>query len=581
MSKSSFPSEHEFWKWATTIPIASRDTGYGPIDPWGTQRHLVREILTGLNQGIHQFLVAKAGQVGASQTMQFLTTYWMQHYAGIQGAMVADADDNRDFFRDNLSQMFKQQALPEDEPLRIDNRNTIVCPNGSRLLFQTAGPRTGKRVGVGRGVALVWGTEVPLWQNPSSPTILRTRFSDAYPQRLLVFEGTSRGKNWWYDLWDEAEDAKDIKRITLLWWMREDQALDLRSEKFKHYWNNQLTSRERGWIKEVKRRHGHDLTPAQLAWRRWFVSEKAGGDDRTADQEQPTLIEESFEATGISFLNTEALRRVRKSVEASAAPKWFRYEFGLHIEATEVKPTIAARGELAVWETPEPVAGYVIAAVPANSATADCPDYVVDVFKATRDSCEQVAQFSTEEGCGMQGFAWVCEHLLASYQSPRKAFILELMGMGKGVLQELKSLRDAGWGTRQRKMVNTLVGNVQPYIWRRPDSLGGIGALMWQTSPDLMIFLMNRLRDQLASGTVVLRSQRTLNEIERVRQVGDQFMPEGKTPANHHVLAAALAVEAWRTQLMPIFQRVQGRSSATTVVGRTIEEFFGKLAAAK
>lgn len=511
-----------------------------------------------------------------SLAMQLVSIYWMLRYPGLQGVCGADADDNREFFRDNISTMAAK--APDALPFRLNNKNVLVWESESRLLFQTAGPRTGKRMGVGRGFAFNWNTEVPLWQNPQSFTYLRTRFSDAHPARLSVSEGTSRGKNWWYDVWEEAADASDICRIFLAWWMREDYTLEPESDNYQRYWNGVLTARERRWTKALAKDYKRTLTPGQWAWRRWFVSEKAGGDERTADQEMPTLVEDSFEATGVSFLSLEAVRRCRRTVAAAQAPKPYRYEFGLHLEDTRVKPTIPAHGQLAVWEEPMAAQGYVVAAVPAHSATPECPVHVVSVWKASRETLEQVAEFSDED-CGMQPFAWVCAGLSGSYATGRRAFILEIGGMGAGVLQELQRLQSSGWGTAKRAAIANILGSVGQYVYRRADSMAGGAARQMKVSPELRMWLLNRLRDQLASGTVILRSPAALEEMERVRQVGDVFMPEGQKTEDHRVVAAALAVESWSSQLKPIFERVQGRSRATTVTGKMIETFFDDLRA--
>src|SRR5439155_10075023 len=217
-------------------------------------------------------------------------------------------------------------AAPGTSPTRLDNMRVMAWENTSRLLFQTAGVRTGRRLGIGRGFAWGHGTEVPLWQNPHAITYLRTRFSDSHPARCLLFEGTARGKNWWYDVWTEAASAADILRIFLACWMREDYSLAPDTDAYRQYWDGRLTSRERHWASEIGRRYKRQLTPGQWAWRRFYVAEKAGGDERTADQEMPMLPEDAFEATGISFLSLEAIRSARRAVKSAPVVQHWRYD---------------------------------------------------------------------------------------------------------------------------------------------------------------------------------------------------------------------------------------------------------------
>ena len=144
------------------------------------------------------------------------------------------------------------------------------------------------------------------------------------------------------------------------------------------------------------------------------------------------------------------------------------------------------------------------------------------------------------------------------------------------MLEELKRLQASGWGTLKRPEVIRALGGINGYIWRRPDSYSG-GARQWRSSLENLQWLHTRLRDQLARGAVLIRSKAGLAELERVRQVDDEFKAEGKNESNHRVIAYGLAVEAWAAQLVPLFQRVQGRSQATTVMGRAIEGFFTTL----
>ena len=230
--------------------------------------------------------MTKAGQIGSSMALQLLGAFWMLRFPGLQGAMVANEDAIRDYCRDNMVQALL--AAPCSSLPRLNNRSTLALENGSRLMFHTAGPKTGQRLSVGRGFAFLWGTEGALWAGGQTRTIMLTRFSDEHPFRLAVEETTPRGKNHWYDAWNEAEDAVNIRRIELCWWMREDLRLDPESEAFKRYWNGSLRSYERRWVREVAKRYDVELTPEQLAWRRQYLAEKAGGDERAANQEMAT-----------------------------------------------------------------------------------------------------------------------------------------------------------------------------------------------------------------------------------------------------------------------------------------------------
>jgi hypothetical protein len=579
------PTEQEFWDWAKAVPVPSRDAAFAPITPWGTQRALIRAIFDALHKDIRQVVCLKGGQVGASTVMHLFELFWMERFPGLQGACVVDSDDLREFFRDNLSLMmgeqdYGDQASKDSTKLRRNNKNAILWKNGSRLLFQTAGPRTGRRVGIGRGVAFVIGDEVALWPNPASLTYLRTRVSNIHPARLSTYLSTARGRNWFYDLWLDAADAADMTRVFLAWWMREDYRLAIDTAAFKQFWDGKMTTPEKAWMRELRRRYSVELDPEQWAWRRWYVAEKAGGDDRIADQEEPTLPEDAFEATGQSFLGQDLVVRCRNSLKLAPKPTPYRYEFAARLEMSKVLKTKPALADLLVWEDPKPAEAYVIACVPSYSSATECATAAVSVWKGSLDALVQVAAYSGEN-VGLQACCWVCVHLLGLYRVKHRAFILEVAGTGMGVLKEFQQLQSTGWGTHIAPDVRKFVGPIHQYIWRRPDTSAGGGAYQWKSSPDLQCWLLRRLKDQIGVGAVVPRDPELVAEFERMRQVDDAFESEGRVNEEHRLMAAALAVESWSTQIRPLFKKVMAQhGDARSVMQRVVGNFFQRIGVA-
>src|SRR6266511_270198 len=148
-SDFSLPTEDAFWSWAKDIPVPSRDAGFAPITPWGTQRALIHAIFDALHKDIRQIVVLKGAQVGASTVMHLFELFWLEQFPGLQGACVVDSDELREFFRDNLSLMMgEDDDLDQDSKLsyafskrRRNNRNVILWKNGSRLQIGRASCR--------------------------------------------------------------------------------------------------------------------------------------------------------------------------------------------------------------------------------------------------------------------------------------------------------------------------------------------------------------------------------------------------------------------------------------------------------
>jgi len=592
MSQLRLPTEHEVWTFSLQIPLATKDYGVRPIEGWGTQRHLVREILKGKAKGINQFLVVKARQVGCSTIMLIVTLLWMWRFPGMQGLTVTDSDENKQYFRDlflNMVETLAERQEEADAPafeesggqqtLRARNQVQINWKNQSRLLLQTAGRRTWSRLGVGRGLSFLHGTEVGLWsQGSKATTYLASAFSEVNPYALYVWEGTARGKNWYYDMWQSAQKAKTVKPIFLSWWMREDNKLKRGTNVWKAYGDRPMSPKEREWDKIVRRRDRVIIQPEQWAWRRWYTAEKAHGQARLADQEMPTIWEDAFSASqDRPFLDTVLEERCRAAVRPPI--EGYLYQWGTNLEDTHLDPPPPhVPPTLQVWTMPDhrPV---VIAAVPAHSVVEDDPTWVVSVWAAdtSRERIEQVAEFATELQVGLQPFAWTALHLAGSYRVTRQCFILEVTGLGLGVLSEIKSLVNTGWGTSHAGDFRSLLGGVRHYIWRRPDTIGGGGAYQWKSGPELQATLFHRLRDQLTRGVAIPRSRELIDECDRLEASGEGFESAGDDPRAHRAYAAALAMESYRTQLYPELKKYQPEQGATSVAQRTVVRFLGGL----
>jgi hypothetical protein len=593
------PSEQDLWRFSLQVPIATKDFGVRPITPWGTQRVALRTILAGKEKGINQFLFVKARQVGLSTFMLILTLLWMQRFAGLQGVTITDSAENKEYFRDLFMGMMDELARRHDEagedtgpaatieekPLdpsktRARNQVQIVWHNMSRLLLQTCGRQTWSRLGVGRGLSFTHGTEVPLWPHGGKAvTYLRSAWSEVNPASLYVLEGTARGKNWFYDLWMSAQKAKTMKAVFISWWLREDNRVRPRQKKlWAAYGNPGLTPKEREWDQLLRKRDKVVLDVEQWAWRRWYVAEKAAGSQRLADQEMPTVWEDAFSASmERPFLDRLTQERIDLSLCEPAAA--YCYEWGNTMETTHPSPAGLKDPMLRVW-TPPDTRPVVVSAVPAHSAMPDDPSWVVSVWSAAldEDKLEQSAEFHTESNIGLQAFAWVTLHLAGAYGAQHKTLILEVSGLGAGVLTEIQRLVRQGYGTTRTPGFLDVLGSVRHYIWRRPDSLTARGAYQWKSNAETQATVLQRFRDQIQRGAATVRSEWLAEELTRLEGAGDGFTPTGELPRGHRAQAGALAVESYVAQLYPTLKRYRERGMpATTVQGRTIQEFFGTL----
>lgn len=324
------------------------------------------------------------------------------------------------------------------------------------------------------------------------------------------------------------------------------------------------------------------LTIEQWAWRRWYVAEKAGGSHRLADQEMPTVWEDAFSASQERpFLDHVTQQRLKNLADEPKAT--YVYEWGTHLE--DIHPVPAGpqtEPMLAVWETPDyrPV---VVAAVPAYAIVEEDPAWVVSVWAASpdREQLEQVAEYASDLNVGLQPFAWIALHLAGAYGAEHRTFVLEVGGLGMGVLAEIRRLVTLGWGSSRRAALNDFLGSVRHYVWRRPDTMGAMGALQWKSTPENEGRLLHQLRDQIQRGVVQPHSPAMIEELSRLEGHGESYDPAGETPRGHRVYAAALALEAYVTTIFPLLRRYRGIGTAPSSVGqRSVQEFMASLGGA-
>jgi hypothetical protein len=234
---------------------------------------------------------------------------------------------------------------------------------------------------------------------------------------------------------------------------------------------------------------------------------------------------------------------------------------------------------LRVW-TPPDTRPVVVAAVPGHSAFPEDPAWVISVWAASldEDKLEQVAEFSTELNLGLAPYAWCCLHLCGAYGAQHKTFILEITGLGMGVLGEIRRLITTGYGTTRVPGFLDLVASVRYYIWRRPDSMSAAGAYQWKSSTETQAMALQRLRDSIQRGTITIRSEELAEELARLEGKGDGYTPMGDVPRGHRAMAAALAVDSYIAQLYPSLKRYRSRGvPASSVGGRALNEFFSTL----
>jgi hypothetical protein len=497
----------------------------------------------------------------------------------------------RDQFRTTLEMYY--QSLPNGLKRRIrqHNRNQLVFDHGTRFQYKVAGTKTKSSGTLGRSSALTFlhATEVAYWGDPASIDSLVASLAQENPIRFYHWETTANGFNHFSTMWANAKDSVTKKAIFIGFWANEGYSVKRDSDIYRAYWGTagRMTPDERTMVKEVKSLYDYEITLEQLAWYRWYLKEKADGDELQMWQEMPHTEFAAFVATGSLFFTSRAIGEAYRRMQKEAAPKYFRFNLGMDFADTELAPSHARIAHLKIWQHPVEGAQYVLGADPAYGSSEEADKYAISVWRCYADKIEQVAEFCTTE-MSTANFAWVMVYLAAAYDPC--TWNLEINGPGTSVLTELQNLsksRVLGPSTLRPAMQNAM-RNISNYLYRKYDAIySAPSAIHTMTTANVKERYLGALKDYFERGMAVVHSRDLIDEMKELRREG------GSTPAapngqnDDRVIAAGLAIIAWndqvRSRLMlqhQTFKAVQERGTAapsTDVASRVVQNMMARV----
>ncbi len=572
--------------------IPSRDAGLVPCHLWATQRYALAQVATGLEDGIHEFVILAGRQVGKTTFCDLLDLYWPQRHAGTAGMLVSDEDANRDFRRDVLRQMLDSLPRGWKQRGRLDNFGMLAWDNGSRLMFSAASTRRSKSFGRSRGLNYLHADEVGAWPDQTRVAALRAALSKRHPQRLYLWPSTAQGYGVFWEMWKTAQTAVTQKAIFIPPWRHELYRIE-RSQRamWERYGEMPATPEERQWLDAVMRIYAYTIPHEYVAWYRATLAEDFAGDETLMAQEYPNLPEDAFQSFGDKFLAPGLVQRLRLDLADAPTPTGYRYEWGANLDESQVLACDPDDAPLLVWEEPNPNGVYVVSAHPSWSSGSgeNAAQFVCQVFRAWPDRMVQVAEYAAETGA-MYQFAWTCLHLAGAYRTTLPPyFILEIGTTGQHVLQEIQRLEQYGFGLSpsavKSRDVRDMLGSVRHYLYRRPDTFRASVLLQWKTQPQNRPWVLHELRDEIERRHLTIRSEALIDELAALRrgESGDHDQIEGSgTMHDSRALCAALAVEVWLKQAMPDLRGLLApkeieKGTPATVEGQLVGTFLNRL----
>lgn len=563
----------EFNRFCNALKIDSKEFGTIPLRLLGTQTYLLDEIIKGLDEGIRDFYVLKARQLGISTVCWALDLYWLFKHPGLRGTLVTHDEETREECRANITAYMDSLPKSLKIPARIHNRNMLDLKNRSRFSYQVAGTKKSGKLGRGKGLNFCHGTELSSWGDEEGVDSLLASLAENFDDRLYIFESTARGFNLWYDLYQEAKNAVTQKAIFIGWWRNELYRVSRETEIFEVYGNEDPTPSEREWLYGIENIYHVTLAPEQLAWARWKLHEKHRGNETSFYQEFPPLEHYAFQMTGSKFFSNRRLTDTKMMLDKEQAiADYYRYNTGATFEFTSLEAAAPYSAQLTVWEEPDPLGVYAISGDPAFGSSTESDRFCVQVLKCWADGCEQVAEFCTTE-CTTYAFAWILAHLAGAYRD--SMVILEINGPGKTVWDEFQRIQQTGgYSTAfsQNAGLMEVVGNIRNYLYHRTDSLSGNYAYHFKTTSELKESIMNKFRDAYERQILTIKSEALLEEMKTITNDDGVIGAGSSRQHDDRAMAMALAIQAWQDGLLPdLYERRWTRAEhfAKTTLAKT------------
>lgn len=556
------PLFEEFLKYIriNSKEVPAVDKHGAPLNLWISQKLALDTIVKGLEHGAHNFLFGKARQLGVSTLFETLDLFWLATHNGMMGAYIIDKEKNLPAIRDKIKRYFNSFPsgfFGKQFKIENDNKEFMLFSNNSRLDFITAGVgRKETNWGEGRGYAFIHATEVAKYGNAQGLASFRETLAETNPDRLFIYESTSKGLNHWKEMWTEfGRDTFGKRRLFLGWWSKDINTISRKDPRYRVYGVADPDPLEQELIDKVENDYGYKVTDEQLAWYRYKQSDSTVTE---ADMHQnlPWTIEESFVATGSSFFQMPTLQKEFERC-GEISYRGYKYVMGNDFWSVVCEPIYDENRKeeivLRVWEEPVEGAMYAIGCDAAWGRGEDKDKHCISVFRCFGDKLLQVAEYA-DNAIDTRQAAWVLAHLAGAYKNT--LVNPEISGPGAVIITELENLRDRmridpKFDAEKGKNANwdDFLDNARWYLYRKADHWSAGMLKGFETHSKTKVQIMHLLRDKFVTECLILQSKPLIAEMMDVIQNGDSI--EAPAPAHDdRVFAMALAVRAWSDHLM-------------------------------
>lgn len=565
----------------------------GPIVPYDAQLRFLYELDDGLTDGQHFFVCLKARQLGISTILLALDIFWLFMHPGLQGALIADTHENKETFRQTITQMLESLPPGYRIPFKTNNRNALMLANGSRLQYLSAGKGKNNSLGRSKGLNFVHASEISSWGDQLGIDSLLAALAETNPNRLYIFESTALGYNVFHDMYSDALQDSMKRAFFIGWWAKEIYRIEKGHQDYVVWWEAKpyLDEFETLIFEMVRDDYGHEIDSEQWAW--WRKLSNSGSRSTVSLlQEYPYHAKVAFQVTGAPFFNqTRLAEDIEYCTTRGVTFDGFKYELGdtwLTMKCIQVQD--ASQADLRIWERPVKGAKYAIGVDVAYGRSDTADRHCIQVYRCFADRIVQVAEWATSLP-ETRSVAWVLAHLAGSY---RDCMInLEVSGPGIQVMDQITELRRQINFAHLRDLEPTFTAHhaleqARWYLFHRPDTPGGGYLYNWRTNSANKQAMFNGFRDAYSTDQVIIRSVPLLQEMTTVIQKGVAIQARpGKK--DDRPFATGLALYAWanwirppmiaenRTYVLEMAKQQQIEDHGSNIIGGIIPQFFKRM----
>jgi len=317
-----------------------------------------------------RLLILKARQTGVSTWVESVIYDWIRRRPYQNALIVAnDVDSSK-----HLYEMFKTyHEFDEGAPdIRYNDQTkglTFTSPHSSQIHVQTAGKRF---AGTSLTVQAVHMSELPKWPDPETTYLSIMQAVPDQANSLAIMEGTAAGSgDWWHLQWQQAMEGEGEWLACFFPWFS-DPNCSMDPERVgmdgigTHERYNLVPGEEQRLLDLSEAHIGIDrrvpvrISLDQLAWRRWAINNKCGGDVLLFHQEAPASPEEAFISSGTPKYNVGILSEMQQACTKPLVEGTFPLLEGLAQGVPRLIEGEAA--DIAIWKWPVPGRRYGIGA---------------------------------------------------------------------------------------------------------------------------------------------------------------------------------------------------------------------------